>query len=72
MCFAIKYKNPDLLAVNGIVTNFINDVFGNRDAIEYVQRFPGYGTTHQSWVDFTSSQGSNGKSSLVVLLDKSL
>lgn len=64
--------NPDLAGGNGVtVSNFLMDVFGDdRDVIEYVQRFPGYHhTSKQCRVAFDSS-GSNGKSSLVGLLDK--
>jgi phage/plasmid-associated DNA primase len=70
---------PDLLAGKHdvLVTSFLKDVFGNddREVIEYVQRFLGYGTTHhtseQCWIASDSS-GSNGKSSFVVLFEKSL
>jgi phage/plasmid-associated DNA primase len=80
MCFAVRYRNPNLLAVrNCIVTDFVKDVFGNddddRDLIEYVQRFTGCCTTHytgeQCWVAFASS-GSNGKSMFVVLLGEGI
>jgi phage/plasmid-associated DNA primase len=78
MCFAIKYMNPDLLAGkngNTTVTSFLKDVFGNddREVTEYLQRFLGYGTTHhtnEQCCDAFDSSGSNGKSSLAVVLEK--